>query len=210
MKKKFLLFIIPICVFLIIRILRCLCRVEYKVSKEALRLLESNRGFVFAFWHGELLFQPLVFCKYSKHRQVFVLISHHFDGEVISRAMSYFGLDSLRGSSSKGGSRALLEIVRQLKSDNVIAITPDGPRGPYHSVANGIVLASQKSNTKILISKISYDNAWELGSWDRFKIPKPFSRVTFYLKDPILLEDLSINEAKEFIKQHMESKEDIL
>ena len=207
MKKRFLLFIIPFFVFVTIRILRCLCKVEYKVSQESLELLKSKEGFIFAFWHGELLFQPLVFSKYSKDKKAFVLISHHFDGEIISRSMSYFGLYSLRGSSSRGGSRALLEIVRKLKDNNIIAITPDGPRGPYHSVANGIVLASQKSNAKILISKVIYSNAWELGSWDRFKIPKPFSKVTFYLKDPILLESLSIDKAKEFIKEYMEFKE---
>lgn len=202
--QKILLYVIPFFSFIVVRILAFLCRFEYKISSQTLDFIKANQTFIVAFWHGELFMQPIVLRHFYKNRKVYVLISQHFDGEIISRLVKFFKIYSLRGSSSKGAIKALLKAIKKLQKQNLVAITPDGPRGPYHSIADGIVLLSQKSNKPIIISRIYYHNAWEFKSWDRFKIPKPFSKITCTIKEPFLLENLSLQKSKEHIKAKME------
>ncbi|MDE5603655.1 MAG: lysophospholipid acyltransferase family protein [Helicobacter sp.] len=203
-KQKILLYIIPFVSFIAVRMLAFLCRFEYKISSKTLDFIQTNQTFIVAFWHGELFMQPIVLRHFYKDRKVYVLISQHFDGEIISRLVKFFKIYSLRGSSSKGAIKALLKAMKKLQQQDLVAITPDGPRGPYHSVADGIVLLSQKSNKPIIISRIHYHNAWEFKSWDCFKIPKPFSKITCTIKEPFLLENFSLEKSKEYIKSKME------
>lgn len=202
--QKVLLYVIPLFSFITVKILAFLCRFEYKISSQTLDFIKANQTFIVAFWHGELLMQPMVLRHFYKNRRVYVLISQHFDGEIISRLVKFFKIYSLRGSSSKGAIKASLKAIKRLQKQDLVAITPDGPRGPYHSIADGIVLLSQKSNKPIIISRIYYHNAWEFKSWDRFKIPKPFSKITCTIKEPFLLENLSLQKSKEHIKAKME------
>ncbi|WP_104721317.1 lysophospholipid acyltransferase family protein [Helicobacter mesocricetorum] len=202
--QKIFLYVIPFFSFITLRILAFLCRFEYKISSQTLDFIKANQTFIIAFWHGELFMQPIVLRHFYKNRRVYVLISQHFDGEIISRLVKFFKIYSLRGSSSKGAVKTLLNAIKKLQQQNLVAITPDGPRGPYHSIADGIVLLSQKSNKPIVISRIYYHNAWEFKSWDYFKIPKPFSKITCTIKEPFLLENYSLDESKEYIKSKME------
>ncbi|TLD88152.1 lysophospholipid acyltransferase family protein [Helicobacter sp. MIT 05-5294] len=204
-KREVFIKILPPIFACIIKVLSYLVRFEFQISPKVLERIQQNQAFIIAFWHGELLLQPLVCNKFcNQNQKVSVLISQHFDGELISRTIRYFGIDSLRGSSSKGGIRALLEAIRKIQNQEYIAITPDGPSGPYHSVADGIVLLSQKSKTPIVVSRILYQNAWEFKSWDRFKIPKPFSKVLCVIKEPLEIESLELEEAKNLIQSKME------
>lgn len=203
-KRAFLLAFAPFCIFWLIRIYLKLIRIEVQTSKEVLKKLEKNIPFCIAFWHGELLLQPYAFNKFCKDKSVYVLISQHFDGEIISKTMEYFNIHSLRGSSSKGGIRALLNAIKTINANNLVAITPDGPKGPYHSIADGIILLAQKSQTKIVISRIICANAWTFPSWDKFKIPKPFSKITFIIKEPVSVANLTLDSAKAYLKEKME------
>ncbi|MDE5592132.1 MAG: lysophospholipid acyltransferase family protein, partial [Helicobacter sp.] len=206
-KRKFFVKAIPICSFIFIKSLGFLCRFEYQISSQTLDFMRSKKPFIVAFWHGELLVQPIMFNYISPKQKVYVLISKHFDGEIISRTMEFFKIFSLRGSSSKGGIKALLMALKKLQQGNLVAITPDGPRGPKHSIADGIILLSQKSNTPIIVSRIHYHNAWMLRTWDSFRIPKPFSKITFIIKDPFLVNDLSLESAKNYIYSKMQENE---
>lgn len=204
-NRKILTRILPPIFAFAIKSLSYLVRFEFQVSPEVKDKIAHNQIFIVAFWHGELLLQPLIYHKFlTCHQRVSVLISQHFDGDLISRTIGYFGIDSLRGSSSKGGIRALLSAVKKLECQEYIAITPDGPRGPYHSIADGIVLLAQKSKSPIVISRVICQNAWEFKSWDRFKIPKPFSKVFCVIKEPLNIESLELDEAKRFIQSKME------
>jgi lysophospholipid acyltransferase (LPLAT)-like uncharacterized protein len=145
-----------------------------------LDLRRAERAFIFALWHGQLL--PLLW----HHRQqgVLVLISEHRDGELVARAAESLGYGLIRGSTTRGADRALISLVRELKSGREVAITPDGPRGPSESFAPGALVAAQRSDSFILPVAASADRAWRLGSWDRFMIPKPFARVTVAYATP--------------------------
>ena len=131
------------------------------------------------------------------------MISEHRDGEAITRTVQYLGINSLRGSSTRGGVKALIGAIKELKAGNDIAITPDGPKGPRHSVADGIVLIAQKTNTKILFLNVKVDNYWQFKSWDKFVIPKPFSKIDFYISEAYSLDSMENEDAKSFVQEKL-------
>ena len=133
----------------------------------------NDKRVIFALWHGELL--PLLW----QHRgeNVAIVISEHRDGEIVARIAESLGYATVRGSSSKGGSRALIGLMREIDAGRDGAITPDGPRGPARVFAPGAAVASQRTGAYIVPIRAAASRAWRLKSWDRFLIPKPFARV---------------------------------
>ena len=133
----------------------------------------SNRRVIFSLWHGELL--PLLW----QHRgeNVAIVISEHKDGEIVAQIAESLGYSTVRGSSSKGGSRALIGLMREIDAGRDGAITPDGPRGPARVFAPGAAVASQRTGAYIVPIRAAASRSWRLKSWDRFLIPKPFARV---------------------------------
>src|SRR5258708_27953246 len=103
---------------------------------------------------------------------------------MVARAAESLGYALVRGSTTRGGDRALISIIRELQSGGEVAITPDGPKGPPRKYAPGALIAVQRSGTAILPVVAVADRAWRLKSWDSFMIPKPFARVTVAYGDP--------------------------
>jgi lysophospholipid acyltransferase (LPLAT)-like uncharacterized protein len=114
-----------------------------------------------------------------------ILVSRSRDGEFVSRILQRFGGHVTRGSSSRGGAAALLEIARQVRSGYHAAVTPDGPRGPRYKVQPGIIALAQQTGAAIL--PVTYSARWKkvLRSWDGFVVPLPFSRVVVIYGEPI-------------------------
>lgn len=145
---------------------------------------------VFTLWHGQML--PTL----CAHRfKTGVIISEHKDGEVIARIVSLFGMFSVRGSSSRGGTRALLEAVRVVEQGFDMAFTPDGPRGPRHSFAQGALILAQRAQAPIVFILAHTDSKWQLGSWDGFEIPKPFARITVLYTPALRIDDPDVRVA---------------
>jgi hypothetical protein len=177
---------------LLLRLLALTWRVRY-VGQEAWRArVVAGQGAVLALWHGQLF--PLTWAL--RHRGVWVLVSEHRDGEIIARILERFGYTMIRGSSTRGGARALAEMVRALRSGHSIAVTPDGPRGPARVFAPGAAVAAQRSGTPVIPLYARASSAWRLRSWDQFMIPKPFARVTVYLGDATLVRGDSPTDAE--------------
>ena len=197
-KRAVLSFVIP-------PILNLCIRFIYLTVTKRFHLPSSvpDSPFMVAFWHGKLLLAPFIYKKLRKDAKIGVIISDHFDGEVIAKTMGYFGFDTIRGSSSYGGVKVLKESFRRIGEGYDIAITPDGPRGPFESVADGIVSISQKKSLMIVAFNYKADRYWEIKSWDRFMIPKPFSTVDFYASEPFSIEGLEKEEAKRRIKEKL-------
>lgn len=160
-------------------------------SVDALR--REGRPIVFALWHGDML--PLLY--QHRHQGVAVLISEHRDGELIARVAESLGFRTVRGSTSRGASRALIGLSRALADGHDVAITPDGPRGPARSFAPGALIAAQRANAPVIAVGLSAQKAWRLGTWDGFTIPKPFSRVNIAYSDPVTLDAASARAAAE-------------
>jgi lysophospholipid acyltransferase (LPLAT)-like uncharacterized protein len=168
---------------------------RYRVTDdERLRELRA-RGVpvVLALWHGQMLV-PL---WHHRGQGIAILISEHRDGEIIAQVAHALGLRTVRGSTSRGGGRALVGLTRELTSGHDIAITPDGPRGPAESFAAGTVVAAQRAGAPIVAIGVHAPRAWRLRSWDRFLIPKPFSRVHVAYSDPTWVEAETPREAAE-------------
>ena len=136
----------------------------------------ARQPVIYTLWHGEML--SLLW--HRRDEGIAVLISEHRDGEIIARIAEGFGFTPVRGSNSRGSSRALMGLVRVVQSGRSAAVTPDGPRGPARVFAPGAVIAAQRTGVPIIPIRVSASRAWRLKSWDRFLIPKPFARVDIH------------------------------
>ena len=136
---------------------------------------------LWVFWHNQLLISPYFWERYFPTRRGAALASQSKDGEIIAAMISCFGLRPIRGSSSRGGGRALVEMKRALDDGFDVAITPDGPRGPCYQVNPGVVKLAQLTGGVVLPMHIEYSRCWRLKSWDGFMIPKPFATVKITL-----------------------------
>ena len=151
----------------------------------------AGQPIILALWHGQMLV-PL---WHHRGQGIAILISEHRDGEIIARIAEALQLHTVRGSTSRGAGRALVGLTRALAEGRDIAITPDGPRGPAESFAPGALVASHRSGAPIVAIGVHAPRAWRLRSWDRFIIPKPFSRVTIAYGDPAVVEAQSPRDA---------------
>lgn len=160
-------------------------RIRLVNSEASLDLLRrEGTPIVFALWHGDLL--PLLY--HHRGEGVSVLISEHRDGELIARVAEALGFRTVRGSTSRGASRALVGLSRELAEGHDVAITPDGPRGPARSFAPGALIAAQRAHAPIIAVGLATKSAWYLGTWDRFVIPRPFAKVRIAYSDPVVLD----------------------
>jgi lysophospholipid acyltransferase (LPLAT)-like uncharacterized protein len=130
---------------------------------------------IFVFWHNRILLMTYIYERFCARRKCLVLVSRSRDGEFISQVARRFGLETARGSTSKGGVGAMLEMVRELGQKNArdIVITPDGPRGPRGKVQDGVLAVAAASGVSIIPATVHYSWKLELPSWDRFQIPLP-------------------------------------
>jgi len=132
----------------------------------------NRQRHLYAFWHDSLLYLA---GRYGHHRNVAILISRHADGELIAQACRWLGIRTVRGSTAKGGAAALLQMLERAHHGH-LAITPDGPRGPYHEVQPGTIYLASKTGFPIVPIGVAYRRAWRARSWDRLGVPLPFSR----------------------------------
>lgn len=164
----------------------------------------DDENFVVAFWHGDLLMQPLHYKTFKKNCLLKAIISEHRDGEAIRRVVKHLGILSFSGSSTRGGAKAMIGAIKALKNKEAdVAITPDGPKGPIYSVADGTVAIAQKTKTRIVTFSSIPTKYWQTKSWDKFIIPKPFGEIDFYISEPFSVEGLSMDEAKELIAKKL-------
>lgn len=162
----------------------------------------SDAQHVCVCWHGELFMSPQAYRKLHKNHSASAIISQHFDGQLIADTLQKLRIFPLRGSSNKGANKVLLQAFRALKEGQEVLITPDGPRGPRHTMNDGVVGLALKSKLPIFVMNYTAKNYWQLGSWDRFVIPKPFTSVDFYIQS-LTLEGMSLEEAKTFLSAKM-------
>src|SRR6201994_2858610 len=153
---------------------------RYKVIDEAGFLAQPfPRPVVMLVWHNRILAMPVVFRRYyPKRKGLLVLTSASRDGAYLSEFVRCFGLGVVRGSSSRRGAVALLDLVRGLEAGFDLCITPDGPRGPRYCLGPGALLLSKRCKVPLMPLFVEYSAFWRFKSWDGFAVPKPFSKVT--------------------------------
>jgi lysophospholipid acyltransferase (LPLAT)-like uncharacterized protein len=148
----------------------------------------DSRRVIYTFWHGRIFLATY----FWRHRGIVVMTSQNKDGEYIARVIRRLGYGAARGSSSRGGRRALAEMMQALRQKQDVGFTIDGPRGPRYVAKPGAVWLASRTGNAILPFHCSAQRKWVLGSWDAFEIPKPFSRALVLIAPPIYVpEDAS-------------------
>ncbi len=199
-RKSVLRKIAPWFIYLTVKILYLTCKKKFHTR---LKPSSLNSPVIVAFWHGELLSVMQGYMLFFSNSKVDSIVSEHGDGEIIAKVVSLFGGGTIRGSSTRGGIKALKQSFKAIDNGRNLAITPDGPKGPRHSVADGIVKISQKKDIPIVTFNCKPSSYWQFDSWDRFVLPKPFSVLNFYVGEPFYLADSSLEESKELIKERL-------
>lgn len=143
----------------------------------------SGNGAILAMWHGRMAL-PIY---HWRNRGYVSLVSLHRDGEYITRIVEKLGYNISRGSSRRGGREGFQEVLRELRSGKIVAMFPDGPRGPRHSLQNGVVMLARLSGAPIFPVSFSAAPHWRFGSWDRFMLQKPASKGIMKIGNPILI-----------------------
>jgi lysophospholipid acyltransferase (LPLAT)-like uncharacterized protein len=148
-------------------------------------IVAAGKQPIFAFWHGRILPATI----FWKHRGIVVITSQNFDGEWIAGIIRRFGYGTARGSTSRGGARALVQLRRELADGRPAAFTIDGPRGPARVAQPGAVFLAGATGHPLLPFHIEADRFWTAGRWDATQIPKPFSTVRVAIGAPIYVAD---------------------
>lgn len=141
----------------------------------------NGKSYIYGFWHQD----ETSFINYFKEKQVYVMVSHSKDGQIINKLVHMLGFKTVRGSSSRGGMRAFLEAIKVVKAGYKFSFAIDGPRGPIHKVKDGIIKLSEKTDRPIVAMRSCPDKYFQFyKSWNKAKVPKPFSKVHLYFADP--------------------------
>ncbi|CCQ74892.1 conserved protein of unknown function [Magnetospira sp. QH-2] len=166
----------------VIKLLHASGRWEIRGEEIGERLHAQGKPFIGCFWHGRLLMMPFA---WRHANQAHMLISRHRDGLLISRVISHLGIQTVSGSSSRGGASALRSILAILKDGGYVCFTPDGPRGPRMRASIGVVQAARLSGSPVIPVSYSVRRGKTLKSWDRFLLPRFFTRGVILWGEPI-------------------------
>ena len=182
---------------------------RYRWAKPPEIALPEIRPYVYCVWHNRLPLCLVMYRRYlertNQSMRVAAIVSASKDGGVVARILEHFGVQPVRGSSSRRGPQALLELTTWAERGFDLAITPDGPRGPCYVVQPGVVSLAQITGRSIL--PVSYHLSWKicLKSWDRFQIPLPFGRITMRFGDPIPVPRAASESEREALRLKVEN-----
>ena len=165
-------------------------------------VVASGRRPIMAFWHGRILSGTL----YFQRRGIVVITSENFDGEWIARIIERFGFGTARGSSSRGGLRAMLQLVRDMEKGNPAAFTLDGPRGPARVAQPGAIWLARATGNPVLPFHTEASSKWTANSWDRTQIPKPFTTVGVAIGEPLEVPGSATDQQLEAARQDVERR----
>ena len=202
LKNRILLFLTSSLGSIFIRLLGLSARITKQGDEHYRWLVDSQQPFIFCIWHGRI-FIPIFL---HRNQKIVGMVSQHRDGEIIARILQKLGYRTVRGSSTRGGQRAAIKMIRALKSGGTGAIMPDGPTGPRHQFKPGSIAIAQKSGAYLLPFTFSARRAISFNSWDRFTILLPFSKCLALYGEPIPIpEKISPAEFEE-IRKRVEKK----
>ena len=181
--QKIFAFLISRLVWLYLHMIALTSKITWINHEFSDQLLKQYNGFIFAFWHGRQVF----FTWSHRNTGYYTLVSQSKDGEYISTVIQCFGMNTVRGSSSRGGAKALIQLKQLLDNNKVVGITPDGPKGPQQSVQQGVIFLAQKTKKPILPITCSYKKKIIFKGWDDYWVPLPFNNIFLIHGKPIFI-----------------------
>jgi lysophospholipid acyltransferase (LPLAT)-like uncharacterized protein len=173
LRERFLIFSVSRLGALLILLLGATWRLRWVGHENVQSAREKGQNIIYTFWHGHML----ALCYTHRRKRVSIMVSEHRDGEFIAQTVRLLGFVPVRGSTTRGGLRALFQMADRASSGFDVAITPDGPRGPRWRVQLGVITLAQRTGMPIIPVANGASSKKNLSSWDRYLIPLPFSRV---------------------------------
>jgi len=167
-----------------IRLLGMTVRFEVRGYENLEAIESSGRHPIYACWHDRIFLSTYFWRK----RGLVVMISRSRDGEYIARTVQRFGYGTIRGSSSRGGSKALVGMIKSMRTGLSMVFTVDGPRGPRYEVKAGPILLAKKTGNPIMPFVVEAKSSWTAGSWDKMQIPRPFTKALVVIGEPIYVD----------------------
>ena len=187
------------------------CRVKYIGKEIEEQLKKQGKTWIYASWHEN----TAMTAWFIRNEKVAMMASDSKDGEFIARGITLFGNIPVRGSASKGGAKAVKAMVKLLKQGHSAAITPDGPRGPARQLQRGVLYISLMSGSPIVAAHIAASREWVFPTWDKHRLPKPFSKVVVSFGGPYFVEKKRVKqneaaviaEVQQLLQQNVERVE---
>jgi lysophospholipid acyltransferase (LPLAT)-like uncharacterized protein len=165
----------------LLRVVAWTLRPDFSRCAELRRRWDRGDKVIVAFWHNRLLMMPML----AAGIPVCILVSHHRDGEIATRALIPWGIHTVRGSSTRGGVSGFRRLVQAYRQGATLAVIPDGPRGPRFEAKPGVIRLGKVTGAPIFPVSCAVSRTIELRSWDRLIVPLPFSRVAFLAGEPV-------------------------
>ncbi len=182
-----------------------------RIERRGHEILEASRseagGYILAFWHARFLLMPYA---YPREHPMTAMLSRHADAELLARTLSRFGVGFVRGSTTRGGSAALRELVRRVRAGSNAGLAPDGPRGPRRRAQLGVVLLAAMTGRPIVPVAFSAWPARRLRTWDRAVVPRLFSRGLFLYGEPLRVAREASEATREALRQELQARLDDL
>jgi lysophospholipid acyltransferase (LPLAT)-like uncharacterized protein len=170
--------------FLLIKLIGATLKYEAEGMENFDKIADENKTPIMTFWHNRIFTAT----HYFRNRDIVVITSQSFDGEYIARFIQRFGYGAVRGSSTRGGVGALVEMIRLSKKGLPMGFSIDGPKGPKYVAKSGACLLAKKTGNPLLPFIVETEKYWEIKSWDQMQIPKPFSRAKVFVDEPFYVE----------------------
>lgn len=179
--KRILIHLADWAFFLLIKFIGRTIRYEIDGWENFERIERAGKTPIYSFWHNRIFAGTYFF----RERGIVIITSQSFDGEYIARFIQRFGYGAVRGSSTRGGVGALVEMIRLSKKGLPMGFSVDGPRGPKYVVKTGAVLLAKKTGNPLMPFVFECEKYWTLNNWDQLQIPKPFTRAKLFIAEPI-------------------------
>ncbi len=186
-----------------IRLIHLSGRWQVRGGEVPRRFWDAGRPFLLCFWHGRGMMMP---CSWDRRVPIHMLISRHVDGQLIAHTVKHFGIDTIAGSTSRGGAGALRAMLKTLAAGNCAGITPDGPRGPRMRASAGVVTTARLAGVAIVPATFAARRRLVLSSWDRFIVALPFTRGVFLWGEPIEVAREADPRTREQARRELEDK----
>ena len=176
--------------YVLIRLIGKTIRFETGGWENFERIEQDGKIPIYAFWHNRIFLATY----YFRRRRIVVITSQSFDGEYIARFIQRFGYGAVRGSSTRGGVGALIELIRLMKKGLPAGFTVDGPKGPRYVAKTGAILLAKKTGNPVMPFSVETRDHWTIKSWDNLQIPKPFSRAKVFIHEPVYVDQTADDE----------------
>ncbi len=199
--------VLPYIGYFVIRMVFVTIRMKFINDEFIRKSMRDKKSIIYAIWHNRMAYMPYGYTRVFKQKNLVTMISRSKDGRLVGKICELFGLTVTYGSSSRGGSEALREMIKLAKDKNMdCAITPDGPRGPKYGVQPGIISVAQATGMPIVPVIYDVTRKIRLKSWDGFYVPIPFSRGVVVFGEPMYVPENITEEQRDIFKKELKHK----